>query len=114
MLHMYEFAPIERKWQKRWEEERLYRAPDASTKPKYYAMEMLPYPSGDLHVGHAKNYALGDAIARMMRMLGYNVLNPMGWDAFGLPAENAAIARGIDPAVWTAENISKMERQVRL
>ena len=114
MLIMYDFASVERKWQKRWEDERLYRAPDESDKPKYYAMEMLPYPSGDLHVGHAKNYTLGDAVARMMRMLGYNVLHPMGWDAFGLPAENAAIDRGIDPAAWTAENVLNMRRQIRL
>lgn len=114
MLLMYEFAAIEQKWQRRWESERLYRAPDESGKPKYYSMEMLPYPSGDLHVGHAKNYTLGDAVARMMRMLGYNVLHPMGWDAFGLPAENAAIDRGIDPAAWTAENILNMRRQIRL
>jgi leucyl-tRNA synthetase len=114
MLLMYEFAPIERKWQQRWESERLYRAPDESAKPKYYSMEMLPYPSGDLHVGHAKNYTFGDAVARMMRMLGYNVLHPMGWDAFGLPAENAAIDRGIDPAAWTTENILNMRRQIRL
>lgn len=114
MLLMYDFAPVERKWQKRWEEERLYRAPDHSEKPKYYTMEMLPYPSGDLHVGHAKNYTLGDAVARMMRMLGREVLHPMGWDAFGLPAENAAIDRGIDPAVWTTENILNMRRQIRL
>ncbi len=114
MLLMYEFAPVERKWQARWAAEHLYRAADESAKPKYYTMEMLPYPSGDLHVGHGKNYTLGDAIARMMRMLGYNVLHPMGWDAFGLPAENAAIDRGIDPAVWTAENILNMRRQIRL
>ncbi len=95
-------------------DERLYRASDESPKPKYYTMEMLPYPSGDLHVGHAKNYTLGDAVARMMRMLGYDVLHPMGWDAFGLPAENAAIDRGIDPAVWTTENILNMRRQIRL
>ncbi|MBV9718861.1 MAG: leucine--tRNA ligase [Candidatus Eremiobacteraeota bacterium] len=114
MLAMYDFAAVERKWQRRWAEEHLYRAPDESAKPKYYAMEMLPYPSGDLHVGHAKNYTLGDSIARMMRMLGYNVLHPMGWDAFGLPAENAAIDRGIDPAAWTAENILNMRRQIRL
>ncbi len=114
MLLMYDFAAVERKWQKRWEEERLYRTTGASDKPKYYTMEMLPYPSGDLHVGHAKNYSLGDAVARMMRMLGYNVLHPMGWDAFGLPAENAAIDRGMDPAAWTAENILNMRRQIRL
>ncbi len=114
MLVMYEFAAIEQKWQRRWESARLYRAPDESDKPKYYSMEMLPYPSGDLHVGHAKNYTLGDAVARMMRMLGYNVLHPMGWDAFGLPAENAAIDRGIDPAAWTTENILNMRRQIRL
>jgi leucyl-tRNA synthetase len=111
---MYDFAAVEQKWQSRWERERLYRTADASTRPKYYTMEMLPYPSGDLHVGHAKNYTLGDAVARMMRMLGYNVLHPMGWDAFGLPAENAAIDRGIDPAVWTTENILNMRRQIRL
>ncbi|HXW76731.1 MAG TPA: leucine--tRNA ligase, partial [Candidatus Eremiobacteraceae bacterium] len=114
MLLMYDFAAIERKWQKQWEDERLFRAPEPSEKPKYYTMEMLPYPSGDLHIGHAKNYTLGDAVARMMRMLGHDVLHPMGWDAFGLPAENAAIDRGLDPAVWTAENILNMRRQIRL
>ena len=114
MLLMYDFSAVERKWQARWERDHLYRATDESARPKYYAMEMLPYPSGDLHVGHAKNYALGDTVARMMRMLGYNVLHPMGWDAFGLPAENAAIDRGIDPAVWTTENILRMRRQIRL
>ncbi len=114
MLLMYEFAAVEQKWQTRWASEHIYRAADESAKPKYYTLEMLPYPSGDLHIGHAKNYTLGDAVARMMRMLGYNVLHPMGWDAFGLPAENAAIDRGIDPAVWTAENILNMRRQIRL
>jgi leucyl-tRNA synthetase len=110
----YEFSPIERKWQERWERERTFAAPAIPSGRKYYVLEMLPYPSGDLHVGHAKNYTLGDAIARMMRMLGYDVLHPMGWDAFGLPAENAAIQRGIDPATWTTANIANMERQVRL
>ncbi|MGA7355465.1 MAG: leucine--tRNA ligase [Candidatus Cybelea sp.] len=111
---MYDFKSVELKWQTRWEREHLYRTADESAKPKYYTMEMWPYPSGDLHVGHAKNYTLGDVVARMMRMLGYNVLHPMGWDAFGLPAENAAIDRGIDPAVWTTENILNMRRQIRL
>ncbi len=114
MAESYDFRSVERKWQRRWEDERLYRADPGAERPKYYVLEMLPYPSGDLHVGHAKNYTLGDAVARMMRMQGYNVVHPMGWDAFGLPAENAAIARGIDPATWTAENIANMQRQVRL
>jgi leucyl-tRNA synthetase len=114
MAESYDYRSVEHKWQSRWERDALYRATNESQKPKYYALEMLPYPSGDLHVGHAKNYSIGDAVARMMRMLGYNVLHPMGWDAFGLPAENAAISRGIDPAIWTAENILNMRRQVRL
>jgi leucyl-tRNA synthetase len=110
----YDFRTIEAKWQAAWERERLYRAADDDPRAKYYVLEMLPYPSGDLHVGHAKNYTLGDAVARMIRMHGFNVMHPMGWDAFGLPAENAAIQRGIDPATWTRENIANMERQVRL
>jgi leucyl-tRNA synthetase len=114
MAEAYDFRAVERKWQERWEGEHLYRALPGGARPKYYVLEMLPYPSGDLHVGHAKNYTLGDAVARMMRMLGYNVLHPMGWDAFGLPAENAAIARGADPAAWTSQNIANMQRQVRL
>jgi leucyl-tRNA synthetase len=114
MAETYDYRAVEHKWQERWERSALYRAREDSSKPKYYTLEMLPYPSGDLHVGHAKNYTFGDAVARMMRMLGYNVLHPMGWDAFGLPAENAAIQRGADPNVWTRENIANMERQVRL
>jgi leucyl-tRNA synthetase len=114
MAETYDYRTTERKWQQRWDESGIYRAHDDDPRPKYYALEMLPYPSGDLHVGHAKNYTLGDAVARMMRMLGYNVVHPMGWDAFGLPAENAAIQRGADPNVWTRENIANMQRQVRL
>ncbi|HEY9180012.1 MAG TPA: class I tRNA ligase family protein, partial [Candidatus Baltobacteraceae bacterium] len=114
MAETYDYRTTERKWQRRWDEEGIYRASAGERREKYYALEMLPYPSGDLHVGHAKNYTLGDAVARMMRMLGYNVLHPMGWDAFGLPAENAAIQRGADPNVWTRENIANMQRQVRL
>ena len=114
MAETYDFRTIERTWQERWEREGIYRASETDQREKYYVLEMLPYPSGDLHVGHAKNYTLGDAVARTMRMLGYNVLHPMGWDAFGLPAENAAIQRGIDPATWTKSNIANMERQVRL
>jgi leucyl-tRNA synthetase len=114
MAVTYEYREIERKWQQRWEELGLNVARHDPARPKYYTLVMLPYPSGDLHVGHAKNYTLGDAVSRMMRMSGYNVINPMGWDAFGLPAENAAIQRGADPNVWTRENIANMQRQVRL
>ncbi len=110
----YDFHSAERRWQDRWEIDGIYRADDADPRPKYYVLEMLPYPSGDLHVGHAKNYTLGDAVARMMRMRGYNVVHPMGWDAFGLPAENAAIARHIAPQTWTRSNIANMQRQIRL
>ena len=110
----YDFRTSEQRWQAVWERESLYRAPDDDPREKYYVLEMLPYPSGDLHVGHAKNYTLGDAVARMKRMHGYNVVHPMGFDAFGLPAENAAIDRGIDPGVWTRGNIANMKRQLRL
>ena len=110
----YDYRTIERRWQDEWERAGIYRARDGAPGEKYYVLEMLPYPSGDLHVGHAKNYTLGDAIARMHRMQGYNVMHPMGFDAFGLPAENAAIERGVDPGVWTRNNIANMERQIRL
>src|SRR5271166_4050316 len=110
----YDFRSVESRWQARWEAEALYRALDDDPREKFYVLEMLPYPSGDLHVGHAKNYTLGDAYARLMRMHGYNVVHPMGFDAFGLPAENAAIERGIDPGVWTRANIANMQRQLRL
>ena len=110
----YDFRNVEQRWQDEWERTGLYRADDADPREKRYILEMLPYPSGDLHVGHAKNYTLGDAVARMTRMAGYNVVHPMGFDAFGLPAENAAIERGIDPNVWTRSNIANMERQIRL
>ncbi|PZR59465.1 MAG: leucine--tRNA ligase [Candidatus Meridianibacter frigidus] len=110
----YDFRTFERAWQERWEREGIFAARAGDKRPKYYVLVMLPYPSGDLHVGHAKNYTLGDVVARMMRMLGYNVLHPMGWDAFGLPAENAAIERGVHPAEWTQANIANMRRQTRL
>jgi leucyl-tRNA synthetase len=109
----YDPAVIEQKWLKRWAADpRLYAAePASSNKPKYYVLEMLPYPSGQLHMGHVRNYAIGDALARQMWMRGYNVLHPMGWDAFGLPAENAALKNNTPPREWTLANIAAMKRQ---
>ena len=110
----YSPAEIEPRWQKRWAEQPdLYAAePATSGKPKYYVLEMLPYPSGQLHMGHVRNYAIGDALARYMWMTGHNVLHPMGWDAFGLPAENAAIKNNTPPRQWTQQNIAAMKRQM--
>ncbi len=111
----YDPAAIERKWQERWAAEpKLYAAePATSRRPKYYVLEMLPYPSGQLHMGHVRNYAIGDALARQMWMRGYNVLHPMGWDAFGLPAENAALKNNAPPREWTLGNITAMKRQMQ-
>ncbi len=110
----YDPATIEQKWQERWAADpKLYVAePATSNKPKYYVLEMLPYPSGQLHMGHVRNYAIGDALARQMWMRGYNVLHPMGWDAFGLPAENAALKNNTPPREWTLANIAAMKRQM--
>ncbi len=110
----YDPATIEQKWQERWAADpKLYAAePATSNKPKYYVLEMLPYPSGQLHMGHVRNYAIGDALARQMWMRGYNVLHPMGWDAFGLPAENAALKNNMPPREWTLGNIAAMKRQM--
>jgi len=110
----YDPQQIEAKWQKVWDEQGAFQAQDGdASRPKYYLLEMLPYPSGTLHMGHMRNYTIGDAVARYKRMFGYNVLHPMGWDAFGLPAENAAIKNGTHPRDWTSVNIQEFRRVLK-
>ncbi len=110
----YDAQTVEKKWFERWQSDAsLYAAEPNSTKPKYYVLEMLPYPSGELHMGHVRNYSIGDALARYMWMNGYNVLHPMGWDSFGLPAENAAIKNNTPPREWTLRNIANMKAQMK-
>src|ERR671910_479223 len=114
-MRRYDASEIEPKWVERWEAEGLYRASEdpADPRPRFYALDMFPYPSGDLHMGHAEAFSGGDAVARFRWMQGHNVLHPIGWDSFGLPAENAAIKRGVHPRGWAYENTEQRARSLK-
>lgn len=113
MNDRYDFKTIETKWQKIWEDEQAFKTTEDKSKEKFYVLEMFPYPSGKLHMGHVRNYSIGDVLARFKKMAGYNVLHPMGYDSFGLPAENAAIQNNVEPAKWTYENMDEMDTQLK-